>query len=76
MMYTMPKNLLSICVNFALATQPENAEPQKKITGKGTGEIFACVCTGENSILYNRLPGNGRFSGSLCSIYNKERLLL
>lgn len=22
MMYTMPKNLLSICVNFALATQP------------------------------------------------------
>ena len=23
MMYTMPKNLLSICVNFALATQPE-----------------------------------------------------
>ena len=24
MMYTMPKNLLSICVNFALATQPSN----------------------------------------------------
>ena len=23
MMYTMPKNLLSICVNFALATQPD-----------------------------------------------------
>ena len=23
MMYTMPKNLLSICVNFALATQLE-----------------------------------------------------
>ena len=23
MMYTMPKNLLSICVNFALATQPK-----------------------------------------------------
>ena len=22
MMYTMPKNLLSICVNFTLATQP------------------------------------------------------
>lgn len=22
MMYTMPKNFLSICVNFALATQP------------------------------------------------------
>lgn len=22
MMYTMPKNLLTICVNFALATQP------------------------------------------------------
>ena len=25
MMYTMPKNLLSICVNFALATQPFSA---------------------------------------------------
>ena len=24
MMYTMPKNLLSICVNFALATQHLN----------------------------------------------------
>lgn len=24
MMYTMPKNLLSICVNFALATQRSN----------------------------------------------------
>lgn len=24
MMYTMPKNLLSICVNFTLATQPPN----------------------------------------------------
>lgn len=23
MMYTMPKNLLSICVNFTLATQPD-----------------------------------------------------
>lgn len=24
MMYTMPKNLLSICVNFTLATQPKH----------------------------------------------------
>lgn len=24
MMYTMPKNLLSICVNFTLATQPRH----------------------------------------------------
>jgi len=24
MMYTMPKNLLSICVNFTLATQHKN----------------------------------------------------
>ena len=61
MMYTMPKNLLSICVNFTLATQPENAEQQKKITGKGTGEIFACVCAGENSILYNRAVAERAF---------------
>ena len=27
MMYTMPKNLLSICVNFALATQPVSLLP-------------------------------------------------
>lgn len=26
MMYTMPKNLLSICVNFALATQQKKSE--------------------------------------------------
>ena len=26
MMYTMPKNLLTICVNFALATQLDSAE--------------------------------------------------
>lgn len=26
MMYTMPKNLLSICVNFTLATQLKNEE--------------------------------------------------
>lgn len=25
MMYTMPKNLLSICVNFTLATQQERS---------------------------------------------------
>lgn len=25
MMYTMPKNLLSICVNFTLATQPRDS---------------------------------------------------
>ena len=34
MMYTMPKNLLSICVNFALATQQNPAsetEPKMKI---------------------------------------------
>lgn len=28
MMYTMPKNLLSICVNFALATQREKSKVQ------------------------------------------------
>ena len=28
MMYTMPKNLLSICVNFTLATQPEHKSPK------------------------------------------------
>ena len=27
MMYTMPKNLLSICVNFTLATQPVSLLP-------------------------------------------------
>ena len=30
MMYTMPKNLLSICVNFALATQPPTLLPQSE----------------------------------------------
>lgn len=29
MMYTMPKNLLSICVNFTLATQLPEAEQRK-----------------------------------------------
>lgn len=30
MMYTMPKNLLSICVNFALATQRKRRKlPQR-----------------------------------------------
>ena len=31
MMYTIPKNLLSICVNFTLATQQSAAEAQKKL---------------------------------------------
>ena len=36
MMYTMPKNLLSICVNFALATQPghENSKTTMDIYAK------------------------------------------
>ena len=32
MMYTMPKNLLSICVNFALATQQCRIETKKLLT--------------------------------------------
>lgn len=32
MMYTMPKNLLSICVNFTLATQLPGAALKKVLT--------------------------------------------
>lgn len=31
MMYTMPKNLLSICVNFTLATQPKKHQSNQAI---------------------------------------------
>ena len=31
-MYTMPKNLLSICVNFTLATQPSQPQVKKVLT--------------------------------------------
>lgn len=34
MMYTMPKNLLSICVNFALATQHELCNIYASLTHK------------------------------------------
>lgn len=37
MMYTMPKNLLSICVNFALATQPAK--------NYGKAFIFSAIMT-------------------------------
>ena len=38
MMYTMPKNLLSICVNFALATQHTNDNfACKKVLQAGYG---------------------------------------
>lgn len=46
MMYTMPKNLLSICVNFTLATQPTFYREQKRLhclAGKGKrGSAFEC----------------------------------
>ena len=46
MMYTMPKNLLSICVNFALATQPKNY---------GKAFIFSAIMTQAigNSLIAN-----------------------
>lgn len=43
MMYTMPKNLLSICVNFALATQPGmhgKFNPKKTITRAEVAQIL------------------------------------
>ena len=36
MMYTMPKNLLSICVNFALATQRQKSRPSFVLQVKAT----------------------------------------
>lgn len=43
MMYTMPKNLLSICVNFALATQrtagPAVAASSKKSLDNSGSEV-------------------------------------
>lgn len=35
MMYTMPKNLLSICVNFTLATQHSSFFMRNRLTKRG-----------------------------------------
>ena len=43
MMYTMPKNLLSICVNFTLATQQSflyDAEQASAVFGRDTFDIL------------------------------------
>lgn len=51
MMYTMPKNLLSICVNFALATQLiERSYWKSKRHLRGTGA--------EKGYYINRYTGN------------------
>lgn len=42
MMYTMPKNFLSICVNFALATQRD--EQDAHAGGSGCGCSAAVLC--------------------------------
>lgn len=47
MMYTMPKNLLSICVNFALATQPQMRFLIERLCGF-TEKRRAPVRLGEN----------------------------
>ena len=40
MMYTMPKNLLSICVNFTLATQQIAEKEKKVLTGDTSPDII------------------------------------
>ena len=45
MMYTMPKNLLSICVNFTLATQQFRDSSKKDFTAaEGCGMLIISVC--------------------------------
>lgn len=39
-MYTMPKNLLSICVNFALATQLNSAFAKKLLSIRAQDDII------------------------------------
>ena len=73
MMYTMPKNLLSICVNFALATQ----QKRKKRT------VYLYIAAGKcyNHAVYLRPKGGREFekensdgsstrpSGILCAVF-------
>ena len=47
MMYTMPKNLLSICVNFALATQLSKKLSKKPLTKPASVCIIILVADSE-----------------------------
>ena len=65
MMYTMPKNLLSICVNFALATQ------RQKSGGRSNGKLkiengewrYPCAGSGRAAPVMTYLLCNIRFHG-------------
>ena len=67
MMYTMPKNLLSICVNFALATQPKRSA-QLRRNSQSTYILFmhsvplfypfcvSCIMTGQTGQTFLSVP--------------------
>ena len=63
MMYTMPKNLLSICVNFALATQQYAKKERKVLTGR--------ECSGIINLVLRRKAKNK--NGKICGCSSSGR---